>query len=208
MKNGKQKTNKYILAIGAHPDDIELGCGGSLAKLSDDGYKIKCLFLSSGECGGNPSEREKESYNACKILNIDKVIFGKFPDTNIQYNHDTINFLEGIIKDYTPHIIFIPSEKDTHQDHMNLSKACITAYRKLPRILSYETDSTITSFRPTLYIDIGKYYTKKRKALDCHKTQSKKMFMSYKSVLNLASYRGNQMNIPLAEAFETIRYLL
>jgi len=195
-----------ILFIGPHPDDIEISCGGSLSYFSKEYYTV-CIYLTKGEMGGDPIIREEESKLSCDILGADKIIFGNFRDTCIPYNIETISFLEQQYNRYKPSIIFIPSSKDSHQDHRKTNLSCKAAFRKANRILEYETSSVDNNYNPVFFIDISEFIEIKEKALKMHKTQMHKNAMDYKAIINLSSFRGRQVNVNNAEAFEIVKYL-
>jgi len=195
-----------ILFVGAHPDDIELGCAGTAKKLSSENNNIRFYIASKGEFGGNPLIRTNEAKESGKVLGVNEVILGNFKDTYIECNRETINELEKVGENCD--IIFIPSPNDTHQDHRNLSMACLSAFRNKYRVLAYEIDSTLPSFHPNIFIDITDYSSFKKTSLECHKSQIDRMRISYESIMKLAYFRGLQIKVPLAESFEAVRYLL
>ena len=200
-------SNKNIIAIGAHPDDIELGCGGTISYLSDRGYNVFCIFVTKGEVGGDPIIRQRESKAACDILGAKEVIFGDFIDTEVPNSRDLITFLEKFATDKKPEMVFIPNENDTHQDHRNLSLSCLPAFRKSPTILSYESPSTTSAFIPQFFFNIEAQLPKKKLCLEMHQTQKERDYLEWKAMLSLASYRGNQCGSLYAEAFESVRVL-
>ena len=118
-----------ILAIGAHPDDIEFGCGGTLSKYSEKGHKVYMLVLSIGDKGGDPEIRQKEQENSAQILGAEKLYFGNEKDTEIVQSQKLITEIEGFLKEIKPDFIFVHYFDDTHQDHRNLSNSTISATR-------------------------------------------------------------------------------
>jgi len=198
------KCNIYV---GSHPDDIELGCGGSLAHFAAKKYFNICVVLSNGEKGGDPKLRVKETEKALKYLGASKIFFGKFKDTEITHHHNVILFLEKIAEKYKPEFAFIPSLNEIHQDHRNTALACYPAFRRIPKILAYEAPTTTQFFAPTYYISTENYFEKKRMSINFHKTQKLRSYTQYEAMLNLASYRGSQVGVSMAEAFEVFRYL-
>ena len=91
-----------ILAIGAHPDDIELGCFGTLALHQQNGDSIFGILITNGESGGIPEIRKKESENAAKLIKM-KLSFGGFPDGKFSSDIDLVRYIDKIINKYTPH---------------------------------------------------------------------------------------------------------
>lgn len=201
-------SNFTIVAVGAHPDDIELGCGGSLAYLISKGAKIINVIVTNGEKSGDPENRKEEAIRAAKIIGVDKVYFMDLKDTYTQEDaRKCIDFLEKINVEYNPGMVFTHSAKDVHQDHQTAHNCSLIAFRRTPSILMYEIPGTFSSFSPNHFFDISDYLTIKKEALDCYQSQSSKNFMEYQTVIDIASYRGRQCNIQLAEAFEPVRYL-
>jgi len=205
MKN--RGKNRKVLAVGAHPDDIELGCGGTIARYASEGYDVTCVYLTHGEKSGLPNLRKSESIEACRLLGAQDVHFADFRDTEIPCKHEGIDFLENLYNKYQPTMVFTHSIQETHQDHRNAAYLSLAAFRYVPGILSYETPRVLGTFSPNYFVDISRWMDVKQKALEMHKSQKQKTYMNYRSMLNLASYRGSQANIEAAEAFEVVRYV-
>jgi LmbE family N-acetylglucosaminyl deacetylase len=200
-----------IIAVGAHPDDLEIGCGGTICTLAASGFQVKCIFLSRGGCGGDPRVRVRESTIACEHLGVlpQNVLFGDFPDTRITDSIETISFLEQFANDEV-FAALIPSAHDDHQDHRRAARACVSAFRRVPRLLAYESPSASAAFRPNAFVEITQFFRTKWAALRCHKSQitRDKSRFDYRSMLRLAAVRGRQVGVHFAEAFETSRLLL
>lgn len=204
-----------VIFVGPHPDDIELGCGGTIAYFNERKFKVICVYVTDGghithDCPSDDESRKKleeslgkkrkaESIRACKKLGVleSNISFGTFKDTCIPISFKAISFLE---KSYFSHKddlwgVFIPGKEDSHQDHRAVYDNCISAFRLSPRIYAYQSPSTLGSFDPTTFVDISKYKEIKKKALNCHKSQTSqlKAFMEYKSILNLATYHARQL---------------
>ena len=199
-----------ILAIGAHPDDIEYGCGGTLLISKLKKYKIHLLVLTKGESGGNPNIREKEQKASAKLLNA-KLHWGNLIDTQVVLNKELIDIIESCIKDVSPDLIFTPYYNDTHQDHRNISTATITATRHLRNVLFYEVP-TSTNFTPNVYVDIGNVLKYKLKLLRMHKSQVFKTKVPGLNILenakSTAIFRGFQDRVKYAEGFLPLRLSL
>lgn len=203
---------KIILAIGAHPDDIEIGCGGTLAKFKQEGHSISLLVVSDGSAGGNSEIRKNEQKDAAKILDADNLFWGGYKDTEIVINKEIIRKFEDIIHKINPDYIFVNSPNDTHQDHRHLSQITISATRYVKNVLFYETPTT-TNFQPDIYIDLGeKYLEIKHQLLKAHKSQIDKTNIANLSIFDVASsnaqFRGTQGRVKFAEAFKPLRLFL
>jgi LmbE family N-acetylglucosaminyl deacetylase len=196
-----------VLAVGAHPDDIELGCGGVIAAAAARGKRVIAVFLTKGEKSGDPETRALESRAALKILGVNEVYFGDFPDTEVPNGCKGIDFLEGIFESCKPKTVLTHTVHDVHQDHRQVAWLSMSAFRNATRLLAYETPRVTGEFQPSYFIDISNYVTDKWKALQCHMTQKSKRYLAYESMVHLSSFRGSQVNLPAAEAFEVIRYI-
>jgi LmbE family N-acetylglucosaminyl deacetylase len=196
-----------LLAVGAHPDDIELGCGGTISAASSTGANVVAVYVTKGEKSGDPETRMKESKKALGILGVKSVYFGDFTDTEIPNSHDVIKYLEDIYEKYKPDSVLTHSIHDTHQDHRQIGWISLSAFRNAQKILAYEAPRVTGEFSPSYFIDISSYVTNKWNALKCHHSQKAKRYIAYESMVNLASFRGSQVGLGAAEAFEVIRYI-
>lgn len=131
-----------ILAIGAHPDDVELGCGATIAKEISKGKKVGILDLTRGELGtrGSAEIRDIEAANAAKILGVEFRLNLKFPDGFIVNNEASILEIMKIIRKYQPDIVLCNAVDDRHIDHAKASKlasdACfLSGLKKLETIM-------------------------------------------------------------------------
>jgi LmbE family N-acetylglucosaminyl deacetylase len=200
--------SKVILAVGAHPDDIELGCGGTLCKVNKRGGKVVAVYLTKGEKAANGKVRAQETMNALKILGVSDVFFGDFHDTEVPSSFEAVDFLEQFGKKYNPDIVLTHTVNDVHQDHRQVGWLSISAFRNIPKILAYETPRVNpATFSPSYFVDITGCVKKKLEALRCHASQNSKRYLAYESTTNLSSFRGSQVGITAAEAFEVVKYL-
>jgi len=213
-----EKT-KIIIFVGCHPDDIEIGCGGTIACFIESGeYEVWCIILTKGEKGLGPNNssavRVKESIEALTLLGVsqDHIIFGDFKDTHVPDSVEVIQFLEkyNVMNSQEVCAVFVPSPKDSHQDHRFAAQASITAFRNIRQVLTYESPSVSSVFSPTSFVDITKYITKKKNSLRCHKSQIQqaKTYLEYRAMMCVSAFRGLQIGGKYAEAFETLRYLI
>lgn len=197
-----------ILAVGAHPDDIELGAGGALAKHAKQGDKIHILVMSNGERGGSATQRIKEAKQAAKILGASNIDVHKLPDAKITDDVETVMKIENVVNQIQPQRVYTHNSKDTHQDHRYTALASISAARHVPEILAYESPLAFPSFNPQIYIDITDTLKTKIKALTIYKSQAQREYMKAEAIEGLARYRGHQAGVKYAEAFEVIRIII
>ena len=197
-----------IVAVGAHPDDIELGCGGTLYKAVQRGSHVVAIFLTRGEKSGAPEVRTRESIDALHVLGVDDVHFQDFPDTEIPGSFDAVNALERFEVKYNPDTVLAHTINDMHQDHRQVGWLAMSAFRNAPKILAYETPRVRPGvFAPTYFVDITGAVEKKWESLKCHVSQRAKRYLAYESTVNLASFRGNQVGVREAEAYEVVKYV-
>jgi len=201
------------LAIGAHPDDIELGCLGTLLKCKNDGANIYLLVLTMGEASGDPKIREEECRKSAKQIGASEIYFGNLHDTQISEGIETIMLIESIIDKVKPTLIFTHSYRDRHQDHRKSSYATLSAGRRTKKILEYESPTTYREFSPQIYVDIGRQFKSKQEILGIFSSQSKKEWWALgeqaaKAVEGLSRYRGFQAGVEFAEAFEVGRLII
>lgn len=197
------KSGKNILVVGAHPDDIELGCGGSIAKHLDLGDNVFILIMTNGENGDHHYDRE-ECLNSLKILGIksENIFFGNFPDGNLIDNNITVSFIEKYINKFSINKVYTHSPEDRHQDHRNCSNAVSSAARKIPEILLFQGPSTKVNFEPHYFVQLSENELKKKiEALSCYESQIKKGIVNLKQIQSIAGANGVHCNSNYAEAF-------
>lgn len=197
-----------ILAIGAHPDDVELGCGATLARFVSDGASALLLVLTDGTLGPTGYDsRRVEQEAAAQTLGVE-LHWSGHPDGHLTLGPTLVRELGQVISWFAPDLIFTHSESDSHQDHVVAAKATLAAARNQPQILHYEAPSTL-SFTPTVFCDVDGYVEPKLAALRCHLSQVVGASrVDLEAVEAQARFRGHQARVRFAEAFETTRCLL
>lgn len=206
-----------ILAIGAHPDDVELGLGGCLAKHADGGDYVFILILSKGEKGVSDDVleekekscilkgemRESETKNALKLLGIkeENIKILRLPDTGIEIKEKVIEEVYKHITGINPDMIYTHHFEDEHLDHVNTSLITLHGARKIKTIFFYESPSTKASFLPNYFVDVSASIHKKVEALKMHETQAGKEYVDEDAIISKAQFRGFQAKVKYAEAF-------
>ncbi|HHT9137229.1 MAG: PIG-L family deacetylase [Planctomycetes bacterium] len=200
-----------LLAIGAHPDDIEFGCGGSLIRYGRKGHSVFLLIVTEGGSGGIGSVRRAEQLNASKILQAKEVFFSNYSDTQIPIDKALITKIEETLRSVKPELIFVNYPDDTHQDHRNLAMATVSATRYVQNVLFYEGPTT-QNFTPNVFVDIGSVLNEKLSALNAHASQVCKTNIEGLSILEIAkaaaTFRGIQGRVTYAEGFVSERLFL
>jgi LmbE family N-acetylglucosaminyl deacetylase len=200
-----------ILAIGAHPDDVEFGCGGTLIKYARQRHDVSLLIMTDGGGGGDGRIRRQEQQAAGDILGVSRLYWGEYPDTAIPLDRESIQRVERVILDVRPDFIFIHSQDDTHQDHRHLSVATITATRYTRNVLFYEGPTT-QNFSPNVFVDIDGVLKDKIAALQAHNSQVTKTNIEGMNILDIVQssnhFRGIQGRVKNAEAFVPLRLFI
>lgn len=200
-----------ILAIGAHPDDIEFGCGGTLIGYAKRSHPVYLLVLTEGGVGTEAGLRRQEQEASSTILQCRQIFWGGYKDTQVPMDRGLIQKLEEAIKTVDPTLIFVHYFDDTHQDHRHLSTCTITATRYTRNVLFYEGPTT-QNFSPTVFSDIDSALEQKIAALQAHASQIKKTHIEGLSITDIvrsaAHFRGIQGRVRNAEGFIPLRLFI
>ena len=219
-----------ILAIGAHPDDVELCCSGTIAKAAEDGYKVGILDLTEGEFGtrGSKEIRAREARKAAIILGARVRENLHLPDTGIEINRKTVLKVIEVLRRYKPKILLIPFSRERHPDHEHAHRLCREAgfYSGLRRITTKFKGKTQAPWRPSavlqfmqwyeftpsLVVDITAVYRKREKAIMAFSSQfynptskEPQTMLSQKSFLEFVEARarlfGGKIGVQYGEPF-------
>ena len=200
-----------ILAIGAHPDDIEYGCGGTLVKYVKAGHRVFLFIATHGTFGGVGSIRSEEMEASAKHMGASDLFWGGYTDTQIPMSQDLISEIEVIIGKVKPKFIFTHWRDDTHQDHRNLTACTLAATRYIPNFLFYESPSS-QNFNPNVYMDISDVLDEKIELLKIHASQISKTNIEETTIIDIAAsaatFRGIQARVRYAEGFASQRLLI
>jgi LmbE family N-acetylglucosaminyl deacetylase len=200
-----------ILAIGAHPDDIEFGCGGTLIKYTRKGHRLFLMIMTGGAQGAPAEMRMQEQKASRAILGADDIFWGGYDDTHLVVDVEMIRKIEGVIAAVKPEFIFCHFPDDTHQDHRHLAQAIMSATRYIRNVLFYEGPTT-QNFNPQVYVDIADTLEAKLDALRAHRSQVMKTNIEDLSIIEVArssaNFRGIQGRVKYAEAFHALRLFI
>lgn len=199
-----------ILALGAHPDDIEYGCGGTFLKFARKGMDIYFMVLTKGEFGGDPETREKEQEEAMKLLGVKKIFWGGYTDTELPSERIVITKIDEVIEEVNPDEVYVNYIEDIHQDHRMLAECTLAATRYVKRVFFYE-DYTSINFEPDIFVDIEDVLEEKQKLIEVYSSQVDKAYPTkldmVESVKAIANFRGFQGKVKYAEGFKAFRFL-
>lgn len=203
------RFDKWLL-IGPHPDDVELACGGTIAKYSN---KVQATYLVLSPCREEPRNKNilHELQNAIKILGLSSsdTIIKDLPRRVLdKFRSEVRDILIELRDAVEPDLVFCPYPGDIHQDHSVTAEEVLRIFRNCS-ILGYEVVSSEVGFNPNLYIELSKFHIKKKvEALRMYKSQMKKSYFKPAVIEARAKMRGSQANLNYAEAFEALRFLV
>ena len=203
-----------ILVIGAHFDDIEIGCGGTIARMIKDQHKVWGYVASSSSYRSldNKIQRsseiaEKEGRDAAKLLGYE-LSFDQYETTKLKHNDNLINRLETMILDNNIDLVFTHWTNDLTEDHRAVAEATAIAARKGTSVLMYRSNfyKFNKPFSPSVYIDISPFINEKKAAILCHKSEVDKFGESWlDSILATNKVYGQESGHDYSEAFEIFR---
>ena len=200
--------NLDLLAIAAHPDDVELSCGGTLLRHAQQGYKTGILDLTAGEMGtrGTRETRAKEAAKAGEILKVSwRGILG-VPDSDVQASRENKLLLAAKIRELRPKTVILPYWEARHPDHYNASKlgyeGCFLAgLKQLPvegeayRPFKILYSTSYAEVRPTFVVDISEQYEDRKRAILAFDSQFRPKPTEQKGAVHLGlDELENEMN--------------
>lgn len=214
---------KKILAIGAHFDDVEICCGGTIAKLNKEGTNIKIVVVGDGNYQHydgsvlrTNTDALCEGADAIKELGVPEgaLLALNYPEKKISSGEKLIGELEKIIDDFKPDLIITHWLHDSHQDHVAVANAVVSAARYYLSLWMWEPifpsgrDTTVP-YIPQVYVDMSDFGSMKNNALRAHRSQTSKFYGRgikwIEGIEARAKFRGFESGADLAETFFVYR---
>ncbi|MBX3029340.1 MAG: PIG-L family deacetylase [Chloroflexi bacterium] len=194
-----------VLAVGAHPDDVEIGVGGTLLSHRASGDQVTILTLSGGARGGNKASRRREAEAAAAVIGA-RLLMEDLEDTHIRESDPTVAIIERVITEVRPTIIYTHSINDVHQDHRNTHSAAMVASRSLPYVLCFQSPSATIAFRPSRFVSIEHTLEGKLEAIRAFDSQaSTREYLDEELLRATARYWARFGGGTAVEAFEVVR---
>jgi LmbE family N-acetylglucosaminyl deacetylase/CheY-like chemotaxis protein len=198
-------NRQSVLAIGAHPDDVEIGAAGSLLAHRSMGNEVSILTLSRGARGGTETTRASESAMAARVLGA-TLYHDDLQDTNISESDPTISVISRVVESVQPTVIYTHSFHDVHQDHRNTYRAAMVAVRDIGRVYCFQSPSATVDFRPTRFVNIDEHLERKLRAIDAFASQVEvRAYLEPDLIQSTARYWSRFGGGRYAEAFEVVR---
>ena len=199
-----------VLFLGAHPDDVEIGCGGTIAKRVGIDNQLVVVFSRCETHSGLDFTGEKLSEElrvSMEILGVRDYNQLEFENTRFpEASHGIRGVIEHLRSSFNPDIVYMPSLTDQHQDHRTLAEQCILAFRRgREELRSYELLTTTPDFSPVVFVDIGSTIKLKIKVLLCYESQLVRKHHLEELWVARALSRGIPVGVRYAEGFELHR---
>lgn len=201
-----------VLAIGAHPDDLEFGCAGTLIRhVNEGGDRVFLAVVTDGASGGEAEIRRQEQLNAAKLIGAEEVFPLGYSYTEFECNCESIMRIEEVINTVDADTVYTHWGEDTHQDHRAIARAVVPAARRVQNLLYFEGLSS-QDFNPTVFVNIGKVLNQKLGALEAHASQIEKTNIEHLNIVDIsrsaAHFRGIQGRVTCAEGFSALRHFI
>lgn len=205
-----------VLAIGAHFDDIELGCAGALARHVSNGDIVyayvatKSGFTNYQNIEIRTNEiADVEGENAMKILGVE-LIKGSFNTLEVEFKDDLNLEILKIVEEKKIELVYSHWMGDIHHDHQAVARASLHSCRHVPRQLMYRSNwyHSNQEFKGNFYVDISGFWEKKKSSIEAHKSEMKRTGNKWISFFyNEAKNAGQRIGVDKAEIFEVVKWL-
>jgi LmbE family N-acetylglucosaminyl deacetylase len=194
-----------VLAIGAHPDDPEIGVGGILLRHAAQGHSVALITLTGGEQGGTQAQRAEESRRAAELLGA-RLFHRELADTSLTDGGETISAIKEVIDETAATTIYTHTPRDVHQDHRNAHHASLVAARSVPRVYCYQSPSTTVEFRPTRFVGIDDVLERKLQVIRAYASQvAVRHYLDEELLRATARYWSRWAQSRFAEPLEVVR---
>ena len=211
----KLPENSKVLVLAPHTDDGEFGCGGTIAKLIDEGCRVYMAAFSA--CEQSVLKKFPADVLVSEIKHATRVL-GIRPEDLFLYDYqvrifterrqDILQTLIGLRDSIQPDLIFMPSLNDIHQDHYVIANEGLRAF-KFSSILAYEMPWNNLTFNTSSFVILeDRHISKKVEALKEYKSQSHRPYCNDEFIRSLARTRGVQINAHYAETFDIVRWII
>jgi len=196
-----------VLFLGAHPDDLELGCGALLHHIVQQ-TEVLCVTLSDNQKNPDLKNVKNEHYEAMAVLGVpqEKIIFGPFttrvfPDAR----QEILEYFLKLRKDFNPDLIFIHSKQDIHQDHLTMTDEALRAFRGIT-VLGFDVVRSSYGFFPHFLVEVTEEdVNKKIEALSKYETYRDRYYFNSELTRSIMVRHGALAEVPFAEGFDILR---
>lgn len=207
MRPASRYAGATVLAVGAHPDDVEVGMGGTVAHLSQAGARVVIVALC---VPSNLETRLAEAAHSASILGAESLVAFERECSRVEdhKSHELVGRLDALVKELAPAALFSHGRSDHHRDHQIAFEACRAAQRlRFMDFFSYYPAAcrpSPTSFTPQAYVDVTDTLDDKLLAIQAHESQFRSRGLDVSFQRDLARYYGQLSGTAYAEAFELV----
>jgi len=204
-----------VLAIGAHFDDVEIGCAGTLAKHRAKGDRVIIQVIThskyhdnNGNCLREKEVAVREGQEAASILDCE-LICNYYETKHVKFGYELIKDIEDVVEENRINLIYTHWDLDIHQDHQAIGKATLNAGRKINHMFMYQSNLYMNTraFNATYFVDISDFIELKKNAILAHKSEVKKFGDGWLDFwINETANNGKKFNVRYAEAFQLVKY--
>ena len=196
-----------VLFLGAHPDDIEIGCGALLAQIVDK-TDILCVTLSDNQKNPELKNLVEEHYQSMAVLGVpaEKATLGQFETRRFPYyRQEILEYLIQINRTYKPDLIFVHTKADIHQDHATLTEEALRAFRGTT-VLGFDVIRSSYGFFPSFLVEVNESAVEKKiEALNQYRTYQNRYYFDPDITRSTLIRNGAICERPYAEGFDILR---
>lgn len=200
-------SGKRVLFLGAHPDDIEIGCGALIHHIAQK-TEVLCVTLSDNQKNPDLQNVKNEHVKSMKVLGVseEKVVFGKFTTRVFQQSRqDILEYFLKLRKDFKPDLIFTHSKQDVHQDHNTMTDEALRAFRGIT-VLGFDVVRSSYGFFPHFLVEVTEEnVNKKIEALSQYETYKDRYYFNSELTRSIMVRHGALAEVPFAEGFDILR---
>jgi LmbE family N-acetylglucosaminyl deacetylase len=200
-------SGKKVLFLGAHPDDIEIGCGALIHQIVKK-TEILCVTLSDNQKNPDLKKVKNEHLESMKVLGVpeEKVLFGTFTTRVFQQSRQEIlEYFLKLRKDFKPDLIFTHSKQDVHQDHNTMTDEALRAFRGIT-LLGFDVVRSSYGFFPHFLVEVSEEdVNKKIEALAQYETYKDRYYFNSELTRSIMVRHGALAEVKFAEGFDILR---
>jgi LmbE family N-acetylglucosaminyl deacetylase len=198
---------KRVLFLGAHPDDIEIGCGALIHNIVNK-TEILCVTLSDNQKNPDLKNVKDEHFSSMKVLGVskEKIVFGPFvtrvfPDSR----QEILEYFLDLRRNFKPDLIFTHSKQDVHQDHLTMTDEALRAFRGIT-VLGFDVVRSSYGFFPHFLVEVTEEdVNKKIEALSKYETYRDRYYFNSELTRSIMVRHGALAEVPFAEGFDILR---
>lgn len=200
-------SGKRVLFLGAHPDDIEIGCGALLHHIAQK-TEVLCVTLSDNQKNPDLQKVKGEHLQSMKVLGVpeEKILFGPFSTRTFPNSRQEIlEYFLKLRKDFKPDLIFTHSKQDVHQDHNTMTDEALRAFRGIT-VLGFDVVRSSYGFFPHFLVEVTEEdVNKKIEALSKYETYKDRYYFNSELTRSIMIRHGALAEVKFAEGFDILR---